>query len=317
MGRALSRDLRDRVVAGVDGGLSCRAAAERFGVSAASAIRWRQLAVQHGTPAAKPQGGDRRSAKIEDHAALIYSAVERQFDITLEELRTMLAGHGVSARSRHCGGFCASPDHAQKDGPCERTGPARHRRAALGLVRGPAQPQSRAPGVHRRDLGIDQHGPSPWTLPSWRAVACWRAAWALEDDNLRRRAPHRHGGADGARRADQSRRVPRLCRPGARPRAEPGDVVIMDNLSSHKAPAVREMIEAADASLLYLPPYSPDFNPIEQAFSKLKAICAKPPSAPATACGTPSVASSTSTRLPSAPTTSPTQDTMQTDRKPL
>ena len=96
MGRALSRDLRDRVVAAVDGGLSCRAAAERFGVSAASAIRWRQLAVQHGTPAAKPQGGDRRSAKIEDHAALIHAAIERQSDITLDELRTMLAGHGVS-----------------------------------------------------------------------------------------------------------------------------------------------------------------------------------------------------------------------------
>lgn len=55
------------------------------------------------------------------------------------------------------------------------------------------------------------------------------------------------------------------------PELDPGDVVVMDNLSSHKAPAVREMIEAAGASLLYLPPYSPDFNPIEQAFSKLKA----------------------------------------------
>lgn len=96
MGRALSRDLRDRVVAAVDGVLSCRAAAERFGKSAASAIRWRKLAVQYGTPAAKPQGGDRRSAKIEDHAALIHSAIERQSDITLDELRTMLAGHGVS-----------------------------------------------------------------------------------------------------------------------------------------------------------------------------------------------------------------------------
>lgn len=55
------------------------------------------------------------------------------------------------------------------------------------------------------------------------------------------------------------------------PELNPGDVVIMDNLSSHKAPAVREMIEAVGANLLYLPPYSPDFNPIEQAFSKLKA----------------------------------------------
>ena len=49
------------------------------------------------------------------------------------------------------------------------------------------------------------------------------------------------------------------------------DVVIMDNLPAHKVTGVRQAIEDADASLLYLPPYSPDFNPIEMAFSKLKA----------------------------------------------
>lgn len=54
-----------------------------------------------------------------------------------------------------------------------------------------------------------------------------------------------------------------------------GDIVVMDNLSSHKGPRVREMIEAAGATLLYLPPYSPDFNPIEMAFSKLKALLRK------------------------------------------
>lgn len=55
------------------------------------------------------------------------------------------------------------------------------------------------------------------------------------------------------------------------PTLKPGDIVIMDNLSSHKSEEVRQIIEAAGATLLYLPPYSPDFNPIEQAFSKLKA----------------------------------------------
>jgi transposase len=55
------------------------------------------------------------------------------------------------------------------------------------------------------------------------------------------------------------------------PTLKRGDVVIMDNLPVHKAPGVREAIEAAGATLLYLPPYSPDLNPIEQAFSKLKA----------------------------------------------
>ena len=59
------------------------------------------------------------------------------------------------------------------------------------------------------------------------------------------------------------------------PTLRTGDVVIMDNLSSHKRASVRELIEAAGARLLFLPPYSPDFNPIEMAFSKLKAILRK------------------------------------------
>jgi len=54
-----------------------------------------------------------------------------------------------------------------------------------------------------------------------------------------------------------------------------GDIVIMDNLGSHKSAAVREAIETAGAELRFLPPYSPDFNPIENAFSKLKALLRK------------------------------------------
>jgi len=59
------------------------------------------------------------------------------------------------------------------------------------------------------------------------------------------------------------------------PTLSPGDVVIMDNLSAHKVAGVRELIEARGAHLLYLPPYSPDFNPIEQLFAKLKALLRK------------------------------------------
>jgi transposase len=54
------------------------------------------------------------------------------------------------------------------------------------------------------------------------------------------------------------------------PVLEPGDIVIMDNLGSHKSAAIRQMIQAAGARLWYLPPYSPDLNPIEQAFAKIK-----------------------------------------------
>ena len=59
------------------------------------------------------------------------------------------------------------------------------------------------------------------------------------------------------------------------PELKPGDIVILDNLPAHKGGRVREAIEAAGASLLYLPPYSPDFNPIENAFAKLKALLRK------------------------------------------
>ncbi len=59
------------------------------------------------------------------------------------------------------------------------------------------------------------------------------------------------------------------------PELEPGDIVVMDNLSSHKGPRIRELIEAAGARLIYLPPYSPDFNPTENAFAKLKALLRK------------------------------------------
>ena len=109
-----------------------------------------------------------------------------------------------------------------------------------------------------------------------REAARQRSAWSLEDDDLRRRvritgmvAPMvLDGPINGVwfkAYVDQVL-VPTL---------EPGDILIMDNLGSHKGADVRKAIEAAGAKLLYLPPYSPDFNPIENAFSKLKALLRK------------------------------------------
>jgi transposase len=97
MSKALSVDLRERVVAAVTAGASCRAAAARFGVSAASAIRWAALARETGSVAPGPQGGDRRSARIAAHAGLILRLVDQTADITLKEIRAELANEGVSA----------------------------------------------------------------------------------------------------------------------------------------------------------------------------------------------------------------------------
>lgn len=59
------------------------------------------------------------------------------------------------------------------------------------------------------------------------------------------------------------------------PRLKPGDIVVMDNLGSHKVDGIQQLIESHGAKLIYLPPYSPDFNPIEPCWSKLKAILKK------------------------------------------
>ena len=96
MAKSLSVDLRERVIAVIDGGLSRRQAAARFGVSVSSAIRWHTLARRSGNATPKRQGGDRRSGRIEAQAAVILDAVAKRSDITLAELRELLAGRGVS-----------------------------------------------------------------------------------------------------------------------------------------------------------------------------------------------------------------------------
>lgn len=97
MPKSLSTDLRNRVVSAVDAGASRRQAAERFGVSAASAVRWVALAHRQGDARPKRQGGDRRSRRIEDHGELILTLVRETPDMTLVELRTELAERGISA----------------------------------------------------------------------------------------------------------------------------------------------------------------------------------------------------------------------------
>ena len=96
MARSLSVDLRRRVVDAIEGGSSCRAAAERFGVSASSAIRRRAMERREGDLRPKRQGGDRHSQRIEAHAELILSAVAAKSDITLSELRERLKERGVA-----------------------------------------------------------------------------------------------------------------------------------------------------------------------------------------------------------------------------
>jgi transposase len=95
MARALSVDLRRRVVDAIGEGMSRRQAAARFGVSASSAIRWAAQLARTGGIAPKQQGGDRRSCRIEGEAAFILEAVEQQPDVTLAELQAKLKDRGL------------------------------------------------------------------------------------------------------------------------------------------------------------------------------------------------------------------------------
>lgn len=95
MSKALSLDLRTRVLGAIGEGLSCRQAALRFGVSPSSAIRWRALERTQGDAKPKALGGDRRSGRIEAQAKLILSLVEARPDITLVEIKAALAQEGI------------------------------------------------------------------------------------------------------------------------------------------------------------------------------------------------------------------------------
>ena len=92
---ALSMDLRVRVLAAIDEGLSCRAAAVRFGIAPSTAIRWLAQRRATGSFAPRSQGGDMRSRRIEERAADILGLWDARKDISLEELRVALAEMGL------------------------------------------------------------------------------------------------------------------------------------------------------------------------------------------------------------------------------
>ena len=95
MGQPLSMDLRRRLLAAIDDGMSCRGAAARFGVAPSTAIRWQDQRRTTGNFAPKPQGGDMRSRRVEERRTEILAVWEARKDISLEELRLALIELGL------------------------------------------------------------------------------------------------------------------------------------------------------------------------------------------------------------------------------
>jgi transposase len=126
MGQPLSMDLRSRLLAAIDGGMSRRGAAARFGVAPSTAIRWQSQRAATGHFAPKSQGGDMRSQRIEERRDEVLALWEANRDITLDELRVALAGIGLSVANSTLHRFFARHSITRKKRPgtrSSRTGP--------------------------------------------------------------------------------------------------------------------------------------------------------------------------------------------------
>ena len=271
MTRALSTDLRERVVAAVLAGDSCRLVAARFGVAVSSVVKWSQRHRATGSVAPGKMGGHRKRV-LEPHRAFIVERINQTPHLSLHRLKDELADRGVKVSHNAVWLFL------RREG-------LRFKKTLFALE------QARSDIARRRQRWRSwQAGLDPRRLvfidKTWiKTNMAPRRGWGPRGKRLRSFAPHGHWRTLtflGALRCD------RLAAPCVFdgpingqcfrayveqqlvPSLKPGDIVVMDNLGSHKSAAIRQMIRAAGARLWYLPPYSPDLNPIEQTFAKIK-----------------------------------------------
>ena len=149
-GTASPMDLRSRLIAAIDDGVSCRAAAARFGVAPSTAIRWHSQRREDAHVKPKAQGGDMRSHRVEKRASDILALCEANRDITLEELRTELskAGFGISIAGLNRF-FKRHGMTQKKDRPRPRAGSPGRPEATPPLVRRSTGPRSGGARLHR------------------------------------------------------------------------------------------------------------------------------------------------------------------------
>lgn len=269
-------DLRERVTAFVAQGHSQRAAARRLGVSDSFAIKLIQHQEKSGSPAPVRQGRPRGSGKLAPFAAFLIREVENKPDITMPDLAArLLEEHGVAAApaslSRLLGRHGFTYEKAQMAAECARDEIRNQRRVWTGQrqPRMREQPQrlvfldetfintkmTRLRGRSRKGQRLHASAPfGHWTTHTFIAgLRCHElsAPWVID------------GPITGP--AFEAYIETQLA-----PTLASGDVVILDNLAVHKSKKAAQCLRQKGAWFLFLPAYSPDLNPIEQALSKLK-----------------------------------------------
>src|SRR5205823_14706369 len=255
----LSGDLRERIVAAIRDGSSMRGAAAWFSVSPSSAIKLMARFRATGSVAPARYGGHRRPVLL-PHEELRRALVSERPDSTLAEIRDELRQQrGVSvclATIQRTVPMLPLGDTAGGSGSATWMRPASCFSTRPGLT----TKMTRLYGRSRRGerlVGAVPHG--HWRTTTF--IAGLRQSGIIAPMVL-----------DGPMTGAAFRAY---VEQALTPALQPGDVVVMDNLAAHKMAGIEEAIAAAGANLLYLPPYSPDLNPIEQFFAKLKALLRK------------------------------------------
>ena len=271
MPKPCSLELRERVVDAVKSGASRREAADWFEVSPSSAIKWMQRRQATGSIAPKPSGGS--ISPLEAHAAFLFTLIARQPDLTLDEIVAAMHKRGIagsrSAVWRFLQRHKISVKKSLRAAEQERADVARARRRWM-REQGMFDPARLVfldeTATSTNMVRLRGRCPRGQRLIAHVPHGHWKTITFVA--GLRRRAVVAPLVLDGPMNATIFVTYLKEC---LAPKLKRGDVVIMDNLPVHRVAAVREVIEEAGAKLRYLPKYSPDLNPIEQAFSKLKA----------------------------------------------
>jgi transposase len=276
MARPYSQDLRDRVVGSVASGRSCRATAALFGVSVASVVKWSQRWRATGSAAAYRMGG-RKPLALRGERVWLLARIAAEPDLTLRALQAELAARGIRVGYSAVWNFFAAEGISFKKSlrASEQDRPDVARRRTQWR-----KYQSRLDP--RRLVFIDE---------TWAKTNMTRLhGRCIRGQRLVAKVPHRRWRTLTFLAALRCDRIDAPCvidgpingmsflayvEQVLLPTLSPGDIVIMDNLGSHKRQAIRRAIRTAGAKLFFLPPYSPDLNPIEQVFAKLKTLLRK------------------------------------------
>ena len=286
MTRPYSEDLRERVVRVVESGTSCNAAAKQFDVSISFVVKLMQRWKQRGTIKADKYGGWKKS-NLAPHGDRIRALVMENCDITIDELCVLLAAEGIEAKRSTLGdsgrGFPTRRSGSGAESQKKTAHAAEQERPDVAAAR--ATWRNEQPGlIAERLVFLDE----TWA----RTNMARRYGRAPRGERVVAAIPHGHWKTTTFIAALRHDRITAPCvfdgpingasflawvQQALVPTLSAGDIVIMDNLSSHKVAGVHEAIEAVGATPLYLPPYSPDLNPIEQVFAKPRPFyCALP-----------------------------------------